>query len=437
MDRRAALPAIGRLLADPAVRALIDRFGREPVTEALRAAVERARNEVIGSDAVVRSATEALTTDARGTLISAINATGVVLHTNLGRAPLGPDARRAIAIAGSGYSSLELDLETGERGSRHVHAAARLRRLTGADDALVANNTAAALLLALAALAPDTAVIVSRGELIEIGGAFRIPEIITAGGARLVEVGTTNRTRLEDYRRALERETRAVLLKVHRSNFELVGFTEETTVRELASLGAPVVYDLGSGLLVPGHSMGMNEPDVPGAVRDGADVIVFSGDKLLGGPQAGLAVGKSEPIKKMRKHPLMRAIRAGKLVLAALDATLAAYERGDLRSLPTLMALSDDVTVVRARAEALRSKLGRGEVVDTIARVGGGAQPLASIPSAALSLTLPDPDAVAARLRSGDPIVIGRIERGALLLDLRAVCDDELDVLARELSRSL
>ena len=437
MDRRASLPAIGRLLAEPAVRALIDRFGREPVTGALRAAVERARSETIEPTEVVASASEALASDARGTLVSAINATGVVLHTNLGRAPLGPDARRAIAIAGSGYSSLELDLDTGERGSRHVHAAARLRRLTGGEDALVANNAAAALILSLAALATDAAVIVSRGELIEIGGAFRIPEIIAAGGARLVEVGTTNRTRLDDYRRALERESRAVLLKVHRSNFELVGFTEETHVRELSSLGAPVVYDLGSGLLVPGASVGLQEPDVPAAVADGADVIVFSGDKLLGGPQAGLAVGKRDAIQKMRKHPLMRAMRGGKLVLAALDATLAAYERGDLRALPTLCALSDDVKVVRARAERLQSLLGRGEVVDSIAKVGGGAQPLATIASAALSFAIPDPDAVAARLRAGDPIVIGRIERGALLLDLRAVADDEVDVLARELTRSL
>lgn len=435
MDHRALLPAIGRLLATPAVRALIELHGREPVTEALRAAVERARGGAIGPADVVDSATAALAADARGTLVAAINATGVVLHTNLGRAPLGRDARHAIAIAGSGYSSLELDLSTGDRGSRHVHAAARLRRLTGAEDALVANNAAAALLLSLSALAPNAAVVVSRGELVEIGGAFRIPEIVAAGGARLIEVGTTNRTRLEDYRRVLE--PNAVLLKVHRSNFALVGFTEETSVRELASLGHPVVYDLGSGLLVPGASVGLDEPDVPAAIAEGADVVVFSGDKLLGGPQAGLAVGKSAPIGRMRKHPLMRALRAGKLVLAALDATLAAYERGEGASLPTLAALSEPVSAVRARAERLCTRIARGEVVDTVARVGGGSQPLATIPSAALRLTLDEPDAVAARLREGHPIVIGRIERGALLLDLRAVTDEELEPLARELTRVL
>jgi L-seryl-tRNA(Ser) seleniumtransferase len=433
VDRRASLPAIGRLLAAPEVRALIERFGRDPVTDALRGAVDRARNGAITSEAVIADATRALASDARGTLVAAINATGVVLHTNLGRAPLGADARRAIAIAGSGYSSLELDLATGERGSRHVHAAARLRRLTGAEDALVANNAAAALLLALSALAPNAAVIVSRGELIEIGGAFRIPEIVAAGGARLIEVGTTNRTRLDDYKRALVEG--AIVLKVHRSNFEIVGFTEETSLRELVSLGVPVVYDLGSGLLVPGKSVGIDEPDVPASVRDGADVIVFSGDKLLGGPQAGLAVGKKEPIQKMRKHPLMRAMRGGKLVLAALDATLAAYERGE--KVPTLTALSDDVAVVRARASRLRDLIGRGDVVDTIARVGGGAQPLATIASAGVSLALKDPDAVAARLRTGDPIVIGRIEKGALIFDLRAVTDDEVEVLAREVMRGL
>jgi L-seryl-tRNA(Ser) seleniumtransferase len=435
VDHRASLPAIGRLLADPAVRALISKYGREPVTDALREAVERARTGVIAVTDVVDAASQALATDARGTLVSAINATGVVLHTNLGRAPLGEDARRAIAVAGSGYSSLELDLGTGERGSRHVHAAARLRRITGAEDALVANNAAAALLLALSALAANAPVIVSRGELVEIGGAFRIPEIVETGGARLVEVGTTNRTRIEDYRRALEADS--VVLKVHRSNFAVVGFTEETSVRELVSLGVKVVYDLGSGLLIPGAMVSLDEPDVPAAVADGADVVVFSGDKLLGGPQAGIAVGKREAIQKMRKHPLMRALRAGKLVLAALDATLAVYERGAGKTLPTLAALSADVSVVRARAERLHALVHRGDVVDTVARVGGGSQPLATIPSAALSLTLGDPDAVAAELRRGQPIVIGRIERGSLLLDMRAVMDDEVDVLARELNRVL
>ncbi len=428
------------MLAHPAVRVLVSRHGRTRVTDALRDAVARARSGELDAETIVEAAATALGAAARGTLVPAINATGVVLHTNLGRAPLGEDARSAIAIAGSGYSSLELDLETGERGSRHVHAAARLRRLTGAEDALVANNAAAALLLALSALARDANVIVSRGELIEIGGAFRIPEIVETGGARLVEVGTTNRTRLADYRQALERggDRRTVLLKVHRSNFEIVGFTEETSVDELVSLGVPVVYDLGSGLLVSGASVGLpDEPDVPSAVRAGADVVVFSGDKLLGGPQAGIAVGKSGVIAAMRKHPLMRALRAGKLVLAALDATLAVYERGQGATLPTVAALSESRASVHVRASKLRELLGVGEVVDTIARVGGGAQPTASIASAALRLETSEPDRVATRLRDGVPIVVGRIEGGALLFDLRTVGDGELDALAAAVRTAL
>lgn len=446
MDPRASLPAIGRLLAHPTVRVWIERHGKAAVTEALREAVARARDADAAANEgdVLDDAGAHLGRAARGTLVRAINATGVVLHTNLGRAPLAPEAIAAITVEGAGYSSLEFDLSTGDRGSRHVHAAARLRALTGAEDALVANNAAAALLLALSALAERTAVIVSRGELVEIGGAFRIPEIVETGGARLVEVGTTNRTRIEDYQRALDRlgDERAVLLKVHRSNFAIVGFTEEASIDELTSLGRArdvrVVYDLGSGLMVSGASIGLpDEPDVPASVASGADVVVFSGDKLLGGPQAGLAVGRAASIAAMRRHPLMRAVRGGKLVLAALDATLAVYQQGRALGLPTLAAISAPAAVVKARAARLVELLERGKVIDTVARVGAGAQPLASLASAAVRIPLPDPDAIAARLRDGDPAVIGRIEGGALLLDLRAVADEELATLAERVSSAL
>ncbi|MGZ3422004.1 MAG: L-seryl-tRNA(Sec) selenium transferase [Polyangiales bacterium] len=428
MDRRAGLPAIGRLVAREDVRELIARHGRDPVVDALRDAVEaaRAQGDETTSERIVEAAVRSLERAARGTLVPAINATGVVLHTNLGRAPLGEEARRAIATFGSGYSSLEFDLATGERGSRHVHAAARLRRITGAEDALVANNAAAALLLALSALASSGSVIVSRGELVEIGGAFRIPEIVTVGGARLVEIGTTNRTRLDDYRVALAANPGATLLKVHRSNFAIVGFTEETTASELATLGAPLIHDLGSGLLVPDI---LDEPDVASSVRAGSDIVVFSGDKLLGGPQAGLAVGKSHAIARMRKHPLMRAVRAGKLVLAALDATLAVYERGAASTLPTIAAITATAEVVRARAEAMQRAIGDGEIVATVARVGAGSQPLATLPSFAVRLS-GDATRLAERLREGTPLVIGRIESGAFFLDARAVADEEVPVLS-------
>jgi L-seryl-tRNA(Ser) seleniumtransferase len=450
MDPR-SLPAIGRLLARDDVRALAIRHGREAVTEALRAVVGEARStrgaeaEAPTPDEVVARASAWLGARARGTLVPVLNATGVVLHTNVGRASLAASARAAAAREGAGYASIELDLDTGARGSRHVHAAARLARLTGAEDALVANNAAAALTLALAALAPGGEVIVSRGELVEIGGAFRIPEIVEAGGARLREVGTTNRTRVADYARALgvAGEGARLLLKVHRSNFAIVGFTEEATVAELAALGdgasppAMLVVDLGSGLLVPGRSIGLpDEPDVAATVAGGASVVIFSGDKLLGGPQAGIAVGRRDAIAAMRAHPLMRALRCGKLVLAALDATLAIYERSAAREeIPTLRAIAASREEVRAKAERLRAAIGAGargdtvEIVETEGRVGGGAQPLRALPSAALRLP-GDAEALARALREGTPAVIGRIEDGALLLDPRAIDEAELDVLA-------
>ena len=438
-EPRASLPAIGRMLARADVRGLVAASGKGAVTDALRAAVAEARDAGIATDegAVVAAAALKLAHATRGTLVPVINATGVILHTNLGRAPLCREARAAVTDAGAGYSSLELDLSTGERGSRHDHAAARLRRLTGAEDALVANNAAAALLLALAAVGRGAPVIVSRGELVEIGGAFRIPDVVRSGGAVLVEVGTTNRTRASDYEKALVQSPGGVLLKVHRSNFEIVGFTEEVEIDAMVRVArganppALVVYDLGSGLLVSGGSIGLpREPDVVAAIAAGADVVVFSGDKLLGGPQAGIAVGRRASIAAMRAHPLMRAMRAGKLVLAALDATLAVYERGPeaVRTLPVMRSLVEDVALVRARADRLAKRLG-GMVVESIARVGGGAQPTATIASAAVRLADARPDALATELRRGTPVVVGRIDDGALHLDVRTVADEELDAL--------
>ena len=445
-EPRASLPAIGRMLARADVRGLVASSGKGAVTDALRAAVAEAREAGTTPDegTVVAAAALKLAHATRGTLVPVINATGVVLHTNLGRAPLCHEARLAIAHAGAGYSSLELDLTTGERGSRHDHAAARLRRLTGAEDALVANNAAAALVLALSALARGAPVIVSRGELVEIGGAFRIPDVVRSGGAVLVEVGTTNRTRASDYEKALAQAPGAVLLKVHRSNFEIVGFTEEVEIGAMVRVArasepqSTVVYDLGSGLLVPGSSIGLpGEPDVVAAVTAGADVVVFSGDKLLGGPQAGIAVGRRTAIAAMRAHPLMRALRAGKLVLSALDATLAVYERGPdaVRTLPVVRALVEEVAVVRARAERLSVRLG-GTVVESIARVGGGAQPMATIASAAVRLADARPDVLASELRAGSPVIVGRIDEGALHLDARTIGDEELDALVARIERA-
>ena len=352
-----------------------------------------------------------------------LNATGVIVHTNLGRAPLAADALAQVVEAARGYSNLELDLREGSRGSRQDHVAALLRRLTGAEAALVVNNNAAALLLALAAIAEGREVIVSRGELIEIGDGFRIPDVLARSGARLVEVGTTNRTRARDYEKAVRAET-ALLLRVHQSNFRLVGFTELPRLEELADVarghGLPLLDDLGSGVLaeLPG------EPSARDSLAAGADLVCFSGDKLLGGPQAGIVVGSAELVEKLRRHPLQRAVRIDKLSLAALEGTLRAYLTAPER-IPVLRMLHEDAGNVRARAERLASLVG-GTVEETVGRVGGGALPLAELPSFACAVE----ESLAQRLRLGEPPVVGIVRDGRLLLDCRTLDDAEVDEVA-------
>ena len=355
-----------------------------------------------------------------------LNATGVLVHTNLGRAPLAEAALERVHEIGHGYSNLEYDLPEGARGSRQDHVAGLLRRLTGADAALVVNNNAAAVLLALAALAEGREVVVSRGELIEIGDGFRIPEVLERSGARLVEVGTTNRTRAADYEAAIGPET-ALLLRVHQSNFRVVGFTERPRLQELAAVGArhgiPVVEDAGSGVFVAVR----DESPVRESVAAGADLVCFSGDKLLGGPQAGIVVGRAELVERMRRHPLQRALRADKLTLAALEGTLALYlepERA-LREVPVLRMLIEPVGSVRARAERLAG-LVDGRVEETVARVGGGALPLAELPSYACAVE----EELAAPMRAGEPPVVGVRRDGSLLLDCRTLSDAEVDEVA-------
>src|SRR5256885_6061577 len=332
-----------------------------------------------------------------------LNATGVIVHTNLGRAPLAAEALERVVEAARGYSNLEYDLADGRRGSRQEHVAGALRRLTGAEAALVVNNNAAAVLLALAALAEGREVVVSRGELVEIGDGFRIPDVLLRSGARLVEVGTTNRTRAGDYERAIGPET-AVLLRVHQSNFRVVGSTERPQLSEVAAIasrhGLPLVDDLGSGVLaeIPG------EPSAKESLQAGADLVCFSGDKLLGGPQAGIVVGRADLVERLRRHPLQRALRADKLTLAALEGTLVLYldpERA-LRELPVLRMLNEPPEAVRARAEGLAAVVD-GEVEETVARVGGGALPLAELPSFACAVE----EELAERLRRTDPAVVG------------------------------
>ena len=354
-----------------------------------------------------------------------LNATGVVLHTNLGRAPLAEAALAHVQMVAAGYSNLELDLATGSRGSRQDHVAALVCELTGAEAAICVNNGAAALVLALAALAGGREIVVSRGQLVEIGDGFRIPEIVQSAGSRLREVGTTNRTSAADYKRALGAET-GLLLCVHPSNYRVVGFTGGVETRELAEIaheaGLPLVYDVGSGALVDAPELA-GEPLARDALRDGCDLVCFSGDKLLGGPQAGILAGTADAIAACRRHPLARALRIDKLSLAALEATLRIY-RDPTRAraeLPVLRAVLEPAGDVRARAEALAARIG-GSVVETVARVGGGALPLAELPSFGVRLD-GDADLLAARLREGDPAVLARVSDGALVLDCRTLTD--------------
>ena len=356
-----------------------------------------------------------------------LNATGVIVHTNLGRAPLAAAALEQVSEVARGYSNLEYDLDAGGRGSRQAHVAELLRRLTGAEAALVVNNNAAAVLLALAALAEGREVVVSRGELIEIGDGFRIPDVLARSGARLREVGTTNRTRAADYERAIGPET-AVLLRVHQSNFRVVGFTEQPSAAELADVARRhelvLVDDLGSGALV---DVG-DEPTARSSLAAGAELVCFSGDKLLGGPQAGIIVGRAELVERLRRHPLQRALRADKLTLAALEGTLrVALERPD--EVPVLRMLREPPETVRARAERLAQLVG-GEVEETVARAGGGALPLTELPSYACAVE----EELAEPLRAGDPPVVGIVRDGRLLLDCRTLTDTEVHEVAEAIA---
>jgi L-seryl-tRNA(Ser) seleniumtransferase len=411
----------------------VDELAREAddplAVDAARVVLARAREEIRAGaepgDLTARLHDE-LAAVRQPALRRVLNATGVIVHTNLGRAPLPALALERALEVGRSYSNLEYELGTGSRGSRQDHVAAIVRRLTGAEAAIVVNNNAGALLLALAALAEGREVIVSRGELIEIGDGFRIPDVLGRSGARLVEVGTTNRTRATDYANAIDDDT-ALLLRVHQSNFRVVGFAEQPPLKELAAVARsrdlPLLDDLGSGALVPLP----DEPTVRDALTGGADLVCFSGDKLLGGPQAGIVAGRADLVEKLRRHPLHRALRIDKLSLAALEGTLLLYlepERARAE-VPVLRMLDEDTDSVRARAERLATAVG-GTVEETVARVGGGALPLIELPSFACSLR----EELAGPLRDGEPPVIGIVRDGRLLLDCRTLDDAEVDEVA-------
>ena len=422
----------------PSVDELAREVGDPLAVDAARTVIERAREEIQAGadpgDLAARLRAE-LTDARRPRLQGVLNATGVVVHTNLGRAPLAEEAVERVAEVARGYSNLEYDLVEGARGSRQDHVAAVLSRLTGAEAALVVNNNAAAVLLALAALAENREVVVSRGELIEIGDGFRIPDVLARSGARLVEVGTTNRTRAADYERAIGPET-AVLLRVHQSNFRVVGFEERPRLEEVAAVarshGLPLVDDLGSGHVSASNRLllGQEEPTARESLEAGADLVCFSGDKLLGGPQAGIVLGRADLVERLRRHPLQRALRIDKLSLAALEGTLLLQLEAPER-IPVLRTLAQDTDTVRARAERLAAATG-GEVEETVGRVGGGALPLAELPSFACALE----ESLAGPLRAGEPPVVGVVRDGRLLLDCLTLTDEEAEAAAAAVGRA-
>jgi L-seryl-tRNA(Ser) seleniumtransferase len=455
-----SLPSVDRLLREPAVALLSERYSRRQVVEGARALLQEYRGRLRrdGVSVIPQSVELAgelghrLQLAARPALRRVINATGVIIHTNLGRAPLSQAALAAMQAVGQGYSNLEYHLEAGERGSRHKHLSAALTRLTGAEAALVVNNNAAAVLLTLSALAAGREVVISRGQLVEIGGGFRIPDVLRQSRARLVEVGTTNRTYAADYRQAIGADT-ALLLRVHSSNFRIVGFVHEPTIRELAEVarGSSVqpgslvlVDDLGSGSLLDSSKFGvMREPMVQESVAEGADLVCFSGDKLLGGPQCGVIVGRAELVARLERHPLTRAMRPDKATLAALEATLDHYLRGEaVEHVPVWRMLATQPAAIEERARSLANRLSRRglsfELIDGASAVGGGSLPGETLPTRLLAIVGSDsPDRLAARLRAADPPVIGRVERDRLALDVRTVLPEEDDLLAMALDACL
>jgi L-seryl-tRNA(Ser) seleniumtransferase len=453
-DPRRRVPAVEQVLQQPAVRALEERFGPGPVRAALRGMLDEARRTAAEGDedalrgmlAALPEGLAARLRDASApSLVPVINATGVVIHTNLGRAPLPAPAAARVAALAAGYSNLEYDLASGERGQREVHAEGRLRRLLGAGSTVVVNNNAAAVLLAVNTFGQGREVLVSRGELVEIGGSFRIPDILEKSGARLREVGTTNRTRLGDYRAALGPAT-GMILKVHPSNFRIVGFTEAPGIDELVALareaGIPLVEDLGSGLLTSLPPPLDGEPTAGQRLAEGVDVITMSGDKLLGGPQAGLAAGHRDLLDSMRRNPLYRALRVDKMTLAALDVVLAEHEAGRAsRTVPVVAMLALTREAMAARAQAFARALGQARpgldvaVREGASAAGGGAAPAVDLPTTLVTLACPGrkADDLAAALRRGQPPVVARVADDRLVLDLRTVDPADEAALLRAL----
>jgi L-seryl-tRNA(Ser) seleniumtransferase len=448
MNSLRELPSVEALLQSSGN--LIDAYGRPLTLDALRSTLDDIRERfksdlqtVLPSiDLILSQAESYLSAWTAQTLIPVINASGVILHTNLGRAPLSNAALRAMDEVSRYYSNLEYDLPKGQRGSRLLHAESILQKLTGAEAAVVVNNNASAVLLLLAALANKKRVVISRTQLVEIGGGFRVPDVMKQSGAKLVEVGATNKVRLSDYTEALEQPA-ALVMRAHRSNFKIIGFTEEPELSQIVDAahqaGVPVADDLGSGALLDTAKFGLaHEPTVQESLAAGVDLVCFSGDKLLGGPQTGIILGKKILIDKIKKHPLARAVRADKTCLAALNVTLLHYLKDEAeREIPIWRMISLTPDQLKVRAERWRNALGQGNVVQSESTVGGGSLPEESLPTCVLSLNVTSPDKFLRKLREGNPPIIARTETGKVLLDPRTVLPEQEDLLLRSLNKEL
>lgn len=457
------IPKVDEVLQKEPLFVFFEDKGQSVVTEAAREAIDALRAEImkagddeldsfdvsrLSADAVALEAVRVLEENDANNLIAAINATGTILHTNLGRAPLCKEAVENVARVSKGYSNLEYDVKAGKRGSRHDIVSEILAELTGAEDAMMVNNNASATMLVLSTMGAGKECVVSRGELVEIGGAFRIPDIMEQSGATLKEVGTTNKTKISDYEKAYDEERTGAFMKVHKSNYDVVGFTEEATLEELVELGreknVPVIYDMGNGLMVDMSAYGLSEPNVPASLATGIDVILFSGDKLLGGPQAGIIAGKAEWIKKMKKHPLARAIRVDKMTFAAMEETLKKYrdEKVALRDIPVLSMISASPEEMKAKAERLLKVIEEKtegyslEVAAVEDQIGGGSAPMVRLPGYAVSVTSDSctTKAIERLLRKSSIPVIARIKDDRLLLCVRTIMEDEFDAVAEALT---
>ena len=457
------IPKVDEVLQKEPLFVFFEDKGQSVVTEAAREAIDALRAEImkagddeldsfdvsrLSADAVALEAVRVLEENDANNLIAAINATGTILHTNLGRAPLCKEAVENVARVSKGYSNLEYDVKAGKRGSRHDIVSEILAELTGAEDAMMVNNNASATMLVLSTMGAGKECVVSRGELVEIGGAFRIPDIMEQSGATLKEVGTTNKTKISDYEKAYDEERTGAFMKVHKSNYDVVGFTEEATLEELVELGreknVPVIYDMGNGLMVDMSAYGLSEPNVPASLATGIDVILFSGDKLLGGPQAGIIAGKAEWIKKMKKHPLARAIRVDKMTFAAMEETLKKYidEKVALRDIPVLSMISASPEEMKAKAERLLKVIEEKtegyslEVAAVEDQIGGGSAPMVRLPGYAVSVTSDSctTKAIERLLRKSSIPVIARINDDRLLLCVRTIMEDEFDAVAEALT---